>query len=75
MNPASERILHHFLNHNLPPDLKDIAERIYNLAHDLAVELDSNNPEAGAEVTVGLRKLREAKDNLVLAKVILKEGD
>lgn len=75
MNPASERMLNHFLNPNLSPALKDIAERLYNLGHDLAEELDSTDSGAGAEVTTGLRKLREAKDCFVLAKVILEKGN
>ena len=71
MNAASDRMLIYFLNENLPAELYSIAEMIYRVAETLAIRLDSDIPAAGAEVTTGLRKLREAKDCFVLAKVIL----
>lgn len=74
MNPASERILENFLNPNLPTPMYDIALAMYTMGLHLAAELDSDNHAAGAEVTTGLRKMREAKDCFVLAKVILERG-
>lgn len=71
MNPASERMLESFLNPNLPPALKAIAEPMYSLAKALAENLDSNVPAVAAEVAVGLHKLREAKDCFVIAAGIL----
>jgi hypothetical protein len=70
MNPESDRILDHFLNPNLPLPLYTIAGMLYTVAHELATQLDSDNHAASAEVTTGLRKLREAKDCFVLAKII-----
>lgn len=69
MNPASERILKHFSYAHLPQDLQDVSKPICGLAFQLARDLDTLDPVAGAEITTGLRKLLEAKDCFVRAKV------
>ena len=71
MNPASERMLVHFMFSHLPENLQGISQSCRNLAVEMASILDSDNPIAGAEVTVGLRRLLEAKDCFVRAKVHL----
>ena len=64
MHPAIADILRHFSWQHLPPHLADISRPICELAHDMASKLD------GAELTAGLRKLLEAKDCLVRARVV-----
>lgn len=71
MNPASVRMLKHFSFTHLPKDLQFISRAIGELATMLAENLDSDDPLVGAEVTTGLRKLLEAKDCFVRAKVHL----
>lgn len=65
MNPAHERVLAYFEYSHLPMGLQDISKPIGELAHELADKLESSNDPA--EVTVGLRKLLEAKDCFVRA--------
>jgi len=55
----------------LPEHLKPISRDVAILARNMAESLDSADPVAGAEVTVGLRKLLEAKDCFVRARVAL----
>jgi len=69
MNSASERMLAHFVYDYLPAHLQDISCPIAELAKVMAEKLDSNDPVVGAEVTTGLRKLLEAKDCFVRARV------
>ena len=73
MNPASERMLRHFDYTHLPSELRAVSEVIAVLAVDMATKLDSADPIVGAEVTTGLRKLLEAKDCFVRAKVCMRE--
>jgi hypothetical protein len=68
MHPAIVGILQHFTYDHLPPALQNVSRPICELAHDVAVEFTSIG-SAGAEVTVGLRKLLEAKDCFVRAAV------
>ena len=74
MNAASERMLKHFHSAGLKDSLRTVSFAVFELAQEMALSLDSDIPDAGAEVTTGLRKLREAKDCFVLAKVILEKG-
>jgi hypothetical protein len=71
MNPASERLLEHFTWEHLPAYLQVVSEPVAVLARAMAEVLDSTDPVAGAEVTTGLRKLLEAKDCFVRARVAL----
>jgi hypothetical protein len=71
MNPASERLLTHFTSGHLPEPLQQVSKACADLARVMAESLDSGDPTAGAEVTTGLRKLLEAKDCFVRAKLQL----
>ena len=71
MNLASFRILEHFSYAHLPIFLQAISKPVCELAVVMAENLDSENPVAGAEVTTGLRKLLEAKDCFVRARLAL----
>lgn len=61
MHPATQAILRYFSYTHLPLHLQVISEPFHLLAHDMAGRLD------GPELTVGLRKLLEAKDCMVRA--------
>lgn len=63
--PQSERMLKFFPFAHLPEHLQPTSK----LFHDLAVEL-TNNISPGPERTVALRKLLEAKDAAVRAKLL-----
>lgn len=63
MNPI-ERILRHFEYQHLPPHLQEVSKPLCDLAHALAVVLPGD-----PETTAGLRKLLEAKDCFVRAKL------
>lgn len=71
MNQASERMLVHLSFEHLSVPLQAISQPICELAVVMAKNLDSDNPTAAAEVTTGLRKLLEAKDCFVRARVVL----
>lgn len=58
------QLLIHFQYKHLPEHLQHVSEPFYRLAHACAFEL------SGPEVTVGLRKLLEAKDCMVRAAVV-----
>lgn len=58
-------ILQHFSYEHLPPSLAAVSQKF----HDLAVEI-AEIPTYDAEVGVSLRKLLEAKDAAVRAKII-----
>ena len=60
-HPATLALLPFFEYGHLPPNLQNISKPFHNLAHDLVGGLD------GPELTVGLRKLLEAKDCAVRA--------
>lgn len=57
-------ILKYFTFKHLPPGLQEIS----GMCADLALEMANSIPE-GPELTVGLRKLLEAKDCFVRAKL------
>lgn len=60
-HPSTQAILRFFEFDHLPPALQEVSQPFHALAHDMAARLD------GAELTVGLRKLLEAKDCMVRA--------
>ena len=64
MNKPVEHVMQYFTFDHLPDELKPIAGECAGLAHSM-VALCPENPE----LTVGLRKLLEAKDAFVRAKV------
>lgn len=61
LHPAVRELLEHFECGHLPAHLYQVSVLYYNLAHTVAYQGE------GAEVTVGLRKLLEAKDCAVRA--------
>ena len=65
MHPATAAILQYFTYEHLPPHLQSVSKPFAELAKVLAERLD------GPEVTVGLRKLLEAKDCMVRAALAL----
>lgn len=65
----TNRLMKWFEFSHLPADLQTVSAPIYTLAATLDAEL----PE-GAEKTAGLRKLLEAKDCLVRAKIEAREA-
>lgn len=62
MHPASAQVIRYFTFDHLPEHLQKISKPF----HDLAMEMVNTLPE-NPEVTVGLRKLLEAKDCMVRA--------
>jgi hypothetical protein len=63
MHPNTEQLLRFFEYAHLPPHLADVSEHFHALAHWIAKTLD------GPEATVALRKLLEAKDCAVRARL------
>lgn len=63
MHPATAEILRHFDYKHLPSPLQEVSRPICELAHDMARDPALDGPE----LTMGLRKLLEAKDCLVRA--------
>ena len=63
-----DRMLKWFEFSHLPAHLQDVSRAFHSLAHDLVTEVPG-----GPERTVALRKLLEAKDAAVRAK--LKPGN
>ena len=59
-HPATEHILSLFAYEHLRADLQEVSRPFHDLAIDMADRLGD-----GPELTVGLRKLLEAKDALV----------
>ena len=64
MHPASEQVLQYFEYEHLPMPLRGISQSCCELAYEMANQLPEN-----PEVTVGLRKLLEAKDCFVRASL------
>lgn len=58
-------ILRYFAFSHLPPHLQEVSKQFFDLAHRMA-DIETDNP---AEVAVGLRKLLEAKDAFVRARL------
>lgn len=69
MNPESYRMLIHFSYDHLPEHLLPISRLVAELAVIMAEKLDSDDPIVSAEVNTGLRKLLEAKDCFVRARL------
>lgn len=65
LHPATLALLRYFDYDHLPEHLQWVSRPFHDLAHDIA----HNYEVEGAEVTVGLRKLLEAKDCVVRASV------
>lgn len=63
MHPATEQVFRWFAYEHLPPNLRRVSAQFHDLAEAMAEEFE------GSEVTVGLRKLLEAKDCFVRAAV------
>lgn len=63
IHPATKALLDFFEYKHLPDSLQMVSEPFCTLAHTVASTLE------GPEVTVALRKLLEAKDCAVRAKV------
>jgi hypothetical protein len=63
LHPSTEAILEYFDYDHLPTDLAMYSMPFYELAHQLADDLD------GPELTAGLRKLLEAKDCIIRAAI------
>lgn len=63
-HPSVTAILKHFQYEHLPDNLKGTSRLVCELAQEMAADLP-NDPE----LTVGLRKLLEAKDCFVRAKL------
>lgn len=63
-HPAITSILEHFSYQHLPEDLRLVSKSICEMAYLMAAILPSD-----PEVTAGLRKLLEAKDCFVRARV------
>lgn len=62
IHPATAALLKYFSYEHLPPHLQEISRPFHDLAHEMVRKL----PKI-AEVTVGVRKLLEAKDAFVRA--------
>lgn len=58
-------ILRYFVYDHLPPHLQLVSKKFSDLAYEMA-KMDTDNP---AEVAAGLRKLLEAKDAFVRARL------
>lgn len=68
---STQHLLDLFTYEHLPPSLQAISKPVHDLAHSLADALAD-----GAELSVGLRHLLDAKDALVRQRVIdLKAAD
>lgn len=66
VHPSVAHVLQYFDHGHLPPELAALSKPFGDLAHTLAASaLD------GPELTVGLRKLLEAKDCIVRAALTL----
>jgi hypothetical protein len=68
LHPSVEAVLRFFEFGHLPPHLRSVSEKFHDLAWEMAVEYD------GPELTVGLRKLLEAKDCMVRAALPVEVG-
>lgn len=68
-NPDREHIMQFFAYTHLPPHLREVSERFAELAEHL-VEVIPSNPER----TAALRKMLEAKDAAVRARLARENG-
>lgn len=65
IHPSAAHVLQFFKYDHLPDRLQSVSRPFHRLAHDLAQGLPQ-----GPELTVALRKLLEAKDCAVRAKLL-----
>ena len=63
MHPATADVLRFFAHDHLPEALRKIAKPVSDLAHAMAEDANLS----GAQLTLGLHKLLEAKDCFVRA--------
>lgn len=68
-HPATRHLMRYFAAGHLPPDLREVSEQIGTVATAMVECLPD-----GPELTVGLRKLVEAKDCLVRAALDAREA-
>jgi len=69
-HPSTEHLLSLFEYEHLPPHLQEISKPMHDLAHQMVDQLKD-----GPELTVGLRRLWDAKNNLVMQRVIDKREE
>lgn len=69
MHPSTESVYKFFAYGHLPEHLQSISEQCANLATAMVLQLPQS-----PELTVGLRKLLEAKDCFVRAKLNTPDG-
>lgn len=69
-HPSVEAVLQFFTYEHLPPHLAEVSKPIANLAHGMADNLGTS-----PELTLGLRKLLEAKDCFVRQAVLDKQKE
>lgn len=69
MTNPSEQMLRWFTSAHLPEDLREVSQKSEELAVKMAAELPPS-----AELTAGLRKLLEAKDCFVRARIAAREA-
>lgn len=68
-HPSTQHLLRLFDYRHLPPHLQEISKPMHDLAHDMVDKLQD-----GPELTVGLRRLWDAKNNLVMQRVLDEQG-
>lgn len=70
-HPSTEHLLSLFEYEHLPLHLQEISKPLHDLAHSMADMLGE-----GPELSVGLRRLWDAKNNLVMQRVVdLRDGE
>jgi hypothetical protein len=69
MDEASAHLFQFFRSGHLPPRLQEVSEPVEDLATHMV-----NNLPANQELVAGLRKLLEAKDCFVRAKLLDNDG-
>jgi len=67
-HPSVAHVLKFFKYDHLPKDLQAVSKECHDMAHNMVI-----NCKQSPELTVGLRKLLEAKDCFVRANLELKE--
>jgi hypothetical protein len=73
VNKSIEHILQFFEYDHLPEDLQDVSAAVYVVAHQIVNQLVIVKGISNPEITAGLRKLLEAKDCFVRARLCGKE--
>lgn len=70
MHPSIPALLKFFNYDHLPPHLQKVSKPFSDLAHSLAVDLDTYDIGAGAQLNRSIQKLLEAKDCAVRAALV-----